>query len=284
MPQITPQMVKELRDKTGAGMGDCKKALTETDGDMTAAIDYLRKKGAASASKRADRDANEGAIGTMTSDDHKTGVLVAVTSETDFVSRNEGFQNFVQQATKAFINSDADSLDSLLQLKIGDDTIQDLFNELLAKFSERIEIKLAEKIKSDGYLSAYIHAGNKLSVMVEISAPDPNETAASLVRDIAMQIAAMNPLYISRDDVDKEVIDKEVEIYKEMAVKEGKPADIAERIATGKLEKFFQENCLLEQSFVKDSNKLVKDVVAEISKEMGQDVTIKSFRRIFLGE
>ena len=284
MSQITPQMVKELREKTGAGMGDCKKALTETDGDMQAAIEYLRKKGAASASKRADRDANEGAIGTLTGDDNKTGVFVEVNCETDFVSRNEGFQKFVEVATKAFLDSDAENIGDLMKLKVGDDTVQGLFDELLAKFSERIEIKRAEKIKTDGYLSAYVHAGNKLAVIVEISEPNPNNTAASLVRDIAMQIAAMNPQYISRDDVDKDVIDKEVEIYKEIAVKEGKPAEIAERISTGKLEKFFQENCLLEQTFVKDSNKLVKDVVADISKEMDKEVKIKSFKRIFLGE
>lgn len=284
MPQITPQMVKELREKTGAGMGDCKKALTETDGDMNAAIEYLRKKGAASAAKRSDRAANEGAIGTLTSNDHKTGVFVAVNCETDFVSRNDGFQDFVKVATKAFLDNDAENVDDLLKLKVGEDTVQGLFDELLAKFSERIEIKTAEKIKTDGYLSAYVHAGSKLAVIVEISAPNSNENAASLVRDIAMQIAAMNPQYISRDDVDKDVIQKEIEIYKEMAVKEGKPAEIAERIANGKLEKFFQENCLLEQTFVKDANKLVKDVVDDISKEMGTDVKINSFRRIFLGE
>ncbi len=284
MAQITPQMVKELREKTGAGMGDCKKALTETDGDMTAAIDYLRKKGAASASKRADRAANEGSIGVLTDENNQTAVFVEVVCETDFVARNEGFQEFVEQATKVFLNSDAENIEDLMKLRVADDTVEELFNELLAKFSERIEIKRAEKIKTDGFLSAYVHAGNKLAVIVEISAANPNEKAASLVRDIAMQIAAMNPQFISRDDVDKEVIDKEVEIYKDMAVKEGKPEHIAERIANGKLEKFFQENCLLEQTFVKDSNKLVKDVVDEISKETGEDVKIKSFKRVFLGE
>ena len=284
MAQITPQMVKELREKTGAGMGDCKKALTETDGVMNAAIDYLRKKGAASASKRADRTANEGSIGVLTDENNQTAVFLEVVCETDFVARNEGFQEFVNQATKVFLNSDAETMDDLLKLRVADDTVEELFNELLAKFSERIEIKRAEKMKTDGYFSAYIHAGNKLAVIVEISAANPNEKAASLVRDIAMQIAAMNPQFISRDDVAKDVIEKEIEIYKEMAVKEGKPENIAERIANGKLEKFFQENCLLEQTFVKDSNKLVKDVVDEISKEMGQDVKINSFKRVFLGE
>jgi len=284
MPEITPQIVKELREKTGAGMGDCKKALTETNGDMTAAIEYLRKKGAASAAKRADRSANEGLIGALTTDDGKCGVLVEVSCETDFVARNEEFINFVNNVTNAFINSDATNVDDLMGLSIGNDTVLGLFNEILAKFSERIQISKIVKVKTDGYLSAYIHAGSKLAVLVDVAVVNPSEKSKSLIRDIAMQIAAMNPQYVDRTQVNTDVINKEIEIYKEVAIKEGKPAEIAERIATGKLEKFYQENCLVEQSFVKDSNKVIKDVLADIAKDSGSDVKVNAFHRFFLGE
>jgi len=284
MSQITPQMVKELREKTGAGMGDCKKALEETNADLNAAIEYLRKKGAASASKRADRSANEGLIGALTTDDGKTGVLVEVNCETDFVARNEEFTKFVDAVTNAYLETDAGSVEDLMKISIGSDTVLGMYNEILAKFSERIEINKIVKVKTEGYLSVYIHAGSKLAVLVDVSVGNPSDNAKGLIRDIAMQIAAMNPQFIDRNQVDKSIINKEIEIYKEMAVKDGKPAEIAERIATGKLEKFYSENCLVEQSFVKDSNKVINDVLKDISNETGSEVKINSFHRFFLGE
>jgi elongation factor Ts len=284
MSEITPLKVKELREKTGAGMGDCKSALTEANGDMNAAIEILRKKGAASASKRADRAANEGIVGALTSADGKLAVMVEVNCETDFVARNAEFEKYVSTVTQAYLDNEVNSEEELLNLKVGSDTIQGLHNEILAKFSEKIGIRRFAKIKSEGYVASYIHAGSKLAVLVEISASEPNEQIRASVRDIAMQIAAMNPQVIDRSQVSEETIGKEIEIYKELAIKEGKNPDIAERIAKGRLEKFYQESCLIEQTFVKDPNKVIKDVVNEISKVYGSEVKINSFLRFFLGE
>lgn len=284
MAQITPQMVKDLREKTGAGMGDCKKALVENDGNMESAIEFLRKKGAASAAKRADRAAKEGNIIANTSDDGKIAAIVEVNCETDFVAKNAEFEEYVNTVTNALLNNEAADLDALLALSVGDDTINGLHNGILAKFSEKIEIRRFERLKSDGFISSYVHAGNKLAVVVEISFANPSDNSKTMLRDIAMQIAAMNPQFISRDEVSSETMDKEKEIYRQVAIDEGKPADIADRIANGKLEKFFQESCLLEQTFVKDSTKTVKDIVKEISKDCGTEVKIVKFLRYFLGE
>jgi len=284
MAEITPKMVKELRDKTGAGMGDCKKALVENDGNFQEAIEYLRKKGAASLSKRQDRSANEGLIIAKTSEDGKNAAVVEVNSETDFVSRNEQFVTFANQVAEALLNNEAKSIDDLMNIKVADDTVGGLYNEILAKFSEKIEVRRFEKSSTDGFIAEYTHAGNKLAVLIEVSEANPTDKAITLIRDIAMQIAAMNPSYIDRDSVPEDVINKEKEIYSEAAVAEGKKPEIAARIAEGRLNKFFQENCLVEQQFVKDSSKTVNDVLKDISNEYGKDVKIRKFVRYFLGE
>jgi elongation factor Ts len=284
MAQITPQMVKELRDKTGAGMGDCKNALVESNGDMQTAIEILRKKGAASAAKRSDRSANEGLITTRISKDNKSAIIVEVNCETDFVARNQAFVDYVNSIADALITNHVSTTDELLNVSLGTMTVLDLHNEILAKFSEKIEIRRFEKIKSEGYFADYIHAGSKLAVVVECNVPDLSEKGHSILRDIAMQIAAMNPQFIDRNDVSKDKIDKELEIYREFAVSEGKKPDIAEKIATGKLEKFYQEQCLTEQTFVKDPSKIVNDVIKELSQESAKEAKIISFKRFFLGE
>jgi len=284
MAEITAQMVKTLRDKTGAGMADCKKALVDANGSMDEAIEILRKKGAASAAKRADRVASEGIIATRLSDDRKLAAIVEVNCETDFVARNAEFESYVNKIADALIANEINNLDELMKINVGEDTIEGIHNEILAKFGEKIGVSRFERIKSNGTIATYNHAGNKLAVVIEASAPNFNEEAYALLRDIAMQIAAMNPQFISRNDVDQATLDKEKEIYVQQAVDSGKPADIAERIAVGKLEKFYQEQCLIEQSFVKDANKTVADVLKEISNLIGNDVTILSFRRYLLGE
>jgi elongation factor Ts len=284
MADITPQKVKELRDKTGAGMGDCKKALVDADGDMQQAIEILRKKGAASAAKRAERSANEGLIVAKTSEDGKKAILVEINCETDFVARNEEFEKYAYTVADTLLKNDVSSVEELMETSVNGDTIKGLHNEILAKFSENIQIRRFDVVKTEGYTTDYIHAGNKLAVVVEIDRPGVNENAATLLRDIAMQIAAMNPTFIDREGVDKELVDKEMEIYRQQAIDSGKKEEIADRIATGRLEKYYQENCLVEQQFVKDSKKTVGDVLKEIGKEIGGDVKIKSFRRFFLGE
>ena len=284
MANITPQIVKELRDKTGAGMGDCKNALTDADGDMQKAIEILRKKGAASAAKRSDRSANEGLIESRVSSDNKTAVIVEVNCETDFVARNAEFVAYVNKVAETLINSDVANVDELKKVSLGSMTVLDLHNEILAKFSEKIEIRRFEKFSTKGFFADYIHAGSKLAVIVECNIPELNPKAFSLLRDVAMQIAAMNPQYISRNDVSQATIEKEIEIYKEYAITEGKKPDIADKIAIGKLEKFYQEQCLLEQTFVKDPGKVVNDVVKEITQEAGTEAKILKFRRYYLGE
>lgn len=286
MADITPQMVKDLREMTGAGMGDCKKALVDANGDMKEAIEILRKKGAASAAKRATKEAKEGIVITKTSDDYKKACIVEVNCETDFVARNEEFIKYVETVMNAYFDNDVEKVEDLMKVKVGDDTLEGLHNEILAKFSENIGIRRFEKFTiENGYIVDYIHAGSKLAVLLEFEgATEITEKAKSLSRDIAMQVAAMNPRFVDRSYVNQETLDKEKEIYTQVAISEGKKPEIAEKIAQGKLDKFFSEFCLVEQAFVKEPNKVVADVVAEISKELGKDVKIKSFRRYFLGE
>jgi elongation factor Ts len=280
---VTPQMVKHLRDKTGAGMADCKKALDEAAGDMDIAIDVLRKRGAASAAKRADRSANEGLIIAKVSNDGKNAAIVEINCETDFVARNEEFGDFATQVGNAVLNNNPQSADDIMTINIGDKTLGDLHNEMLSKFSEKIGVKRFKHISTNGSVVEYIHAGNKLAVLIEVNVT-ATDKAKAMIRDIAMQIAAMNPMFIDRDSVNTEAIEKEIEIYREQAIQEGKKIEIAERVATGRLEKFYQEQCLVEQSFVKDSTKTVKDVLKDVAAEVGSDVKILSFYRYFLGE
>lgn len=284
MAEISAQMVKELREKTGAGMGDCKNALVETNGDMKEAIEYLRKKGAAALAKRQDRSANEGLVIAKTSTNAQDAAIVELNSETDFVAKNEGFETFANQLGQAILENNPTTIDEIMDLKVGNDTVKGLYNELLAKFSEKIEIRRFERLHTNGYFADYIHAGSKLAVLIEMSEPNPNERAVMMIRDIAMQIAAMNPLYLDRSVVPQADLEKEKEIYKAAAIAEGKKEEIAIKIAEGKLNKFYQEQCLVEQQFVKDATKTINAVVEDISGEYGKDVKIVRFIRYFLGE
>lgn len=284
MAEITPMMVKTLRDKTGAGMADCKKALTEAEGNMDQAIEVLRKRGAASAAKRSDRVANEGMIVVRSSADGKLAAVVEVNCETDFVARNAEFERYVNTVADALIGNEVNGLEELMNLSVGSDSIQGMHNEILAKFSEKIEVRRFERIKTEGFIANYVHAGNKLCVLVEANVADVNDKSHSLLRDIAMQVAAMNPQFVNREEVDNATMLKEKEIYLQQAIDSGKKPEIAERIADGKLEKFYQEQCLVEQSFVKDGAKVVADVVKEIGSEMNAEAKLVSFRRYSLGE
>ena len=283
MSNITPQMVKTLREKTGAGMADCKKALEENNGNMDESIDYLRKKGAASAAKRAEREAKEGAIVARTSKDGKNAILVEINSETDFVAKNAGFVEYTQAAADALITSNVSTVEELMKISINGTTVENLHNDVLAKFSEKIEVRRIKRISSQGYIESYVHAGGKLAVLVEVSCDKMNEKGKILLRDIAMQIAAMNPIHVDKSDVSQETLAKEKEIYVEQAIAEGKKPEIAERIATGRIEKYYEDFCLMQQNFVKDGNKLVADVVAEIAKDCGCDLKVLSFVRYTLG-
>lgn len=287
MAEITSEMVKTLREKTGAGMGDCKKALVEANGNMQSAIEILRRKGAASAAKRLDREAKEGVVATAYTPDHKKAVIVELNCETDFVSRNEEFVNYAFTIAQTLLENDVSSLEELLNCTVGGDTLGGIHNEILSKFQENIQIRRFDTFQTNGYIAEYVHAGNKLGVLVEFQFDkevEVNDSAKQTFREIAMQIAAMNPMFISRNDVSSETMQKELEIYKEQAITEGKKPEIADRIAQGKLEKFYQEQCLLEQTFVKDGSMNVKDVLVNVEKQLGTQINITRFKRYFLGE
>ena len=281
--EITAAQVKALRDKTGAGMMDCKKALAESNGDVEKAIDYLRKKGAATAEKRMDRAANEGII--LTSIDGNKGYVLEVNCETDFVARSEDFLNFSKRALHAVKMHHPHSLDALMKLQDGDRTIEQYLVEVIGKIGEKIEVKRFSKFDTQGVLADYIHPGSKLGVMVELLHEGKEDAAvAALARDLAMQIAAMNPVAISRDAVPKEVIERELDIYRQQAKDQGKPEAMLDKIAQGKLGKYYQEFTLLEQSYIRDATKTVKDHVEEVAKQLGQKIQVLRFERYHVGE
>lgn len=266
-------------------MADCKKALDEANGDMEGAIDILRKKGAATAAKRADKAANEGIVSTATSDDRRRAAIVEINCETDFVARNEEFSGFARKLAQYVLDNSPADMDSLMKGEIEGKTIDNWLNELLGKFSERIEIKRFETVKTDGGLIAdYVHNGDKLAVLVELAGDVDPDKGSAVARDIAMQVAAMNPSYVSREEIPQEVLEREKAIYLEQTVNEGKKPEFADKIIAGRLEKYFGDSCLLEQTFVKDSSKLIRDILSEFSKEVGGDITVTRFTRYNLGE
>ncbi len=273
---ISAKDVKELREKTGAGMMDCKKALTEAGGDMEKAIEILRKKGQKVSEKRADREANQGLILTRISDNGKKAAAIEINCETDFVARNEDFQKKAETFLDAAFEYEVSSLDELLKTEVNGLTIEDHLKDMVGKIGEKIEISRVIFSKSEGTFVDYIHPGNQLGVLVEFAGDIDSE---SVGKDIAMQIAAMNPLAVNRDSVDSSVIDKELEIAKEQLINEGKPAEIAEKAAQGKLRRFYEERVLLEQKYVKDNGITVSELL-----EKENAPTVVSFHRMQLGE
>ena len=278
---VTAEQVKKLRDRTGAGMADCKKALEEANGDEEKALDILRKRGAASAAKRADRVAKEGVIATATSPDGKKAVIAEVNSETDFVARNESFVKFAQDIADAALGSNPNSHEEFMMVKLANGaTISEEVGAQTGRIGEKIEARRFEMLDAgNGTVASYIHPGAKLGVLVAIGGVN-GDTAKSLGRDIAMQVAAMNPLGLNRESISADTVNREIEIYKTQMRNEGKKEEFIDRIAVGKLEKFYQDNCLLEQSFIKDASKTVTDLL----KEAGAGVTVTGFVRMQLGE
>jgi elongation factor Ts len=280
---INAALVNELRKKTGAGMMDCKKALEESQGDFEKAIEFLRKKGASVAAKRADKVANEGLIATKVSDDNKFGVIIEVNCETDFVAKSEDFTKLVDQIVNIAFESKVSSVEELLEKN---PNVSTLVNEVMGKVGEKTEVRrLASFSVDNGYVTDYIHMGSKLGVLLSIdNVSSVNSDLATLAKDISMQIAAMNPICTYREEVPKELVDKEIEIYKELARKEGKPENILEKIAQGRLNKYYQENCLSEQLFVKDNTKTINDLINDYNKKNNAQIKIKEFKRFHLGD
>ncbi len=270
---ITAADINKLRQQTGAGMMDCRKALMESNGDFEAAIDYLRKKGQKVAALRGDREAKEGVVIAKTTSDNKKGFVLTLSCETDFVSKNAEFVSFAQSIMETAIANDASNVDQLKTLKLGDETIADRLNEQVAKIGEKIGITRFEKLEAP-YVASYIHGAYRMGVLVCLT--KENEEVG---KDVAMQIAAMNPIALDQAAIAPEVLEREKAIAIEQVKAEGKPAEMAEKIAAGKLSKFFKENTLLAQPFVKDANKSVADYINSADKEL----KVTGFIRVALG-
>lgn len=285
---ISAQMVKELRERTGAGMMNCKKALTEANGNMDKAIEILREKGLAAAAKKSSRIAAEGIVNIYASDDKKSASIVEVNCETDFVAANEEFLSFVNALNKQITLSDVKNVKELLEEKFIDDetlTVKDKLTALIAKIGENMSIRRFEKFSvNNGQIASYIHAGGKIGVLVELNCEKESPVLDQLGKDIAMQIAAANPLFLDRNSVDNETLEKEKEIYRVQALNEGKPEKIVDKIVMGKINKYYKEVCLLEQEWVRDSDYTIQKLLDEKSKEVGAKITVTKFVRYEKGE
>lgn len=270
MAQITAALVKELREITGAGMMDCKKALVECEGDKDKAIDYLREKGIAKAAKKAGRIASEGVVAAAS--DGKTACIVEINSETDFVAKNENFLALVKKIAEHIVACKPADMDALNASQMDGKTVAEVMTEAVASIGEKLSLRRFEVYTTeDGQLATYIHMGGKIGVIVELSGGDK-----TLGKDVAMQIAAAKPQCIGREDVDQEALAHEREVLRKQALEEGKPEKIVEKMVDGRINKYYKEVCLVEQEFVKDSDKTIKDILA--------GVEVRRFARFEMGE
>ncbi len=274
---ITAQDINKLRQATGAGMMDCRKALTETNGDFEAAIDWLRKQGQKVAAKRSDREAKEGVVIAKTTVDNKTGFIITISSETDFVSKNADFVAFAQSIADAAVANNVKNIEELNEVKVGDAKVSDLVNEKLASIGEKIGVARFERVEAP-YVASYIHGAYRMGVLVGL-----NKEAADAGKDIAMQIAAMNPVAVDEASVPAEVVEREKGIVLDVIQQDpkmaGKPKEMLDKIAQGKLNSFFKESTLTAQAFVKDSNKTVGDFL----KGVDADLKVVEGKRVALG-
>ncbi len=277
MTTITASEVNKLRQMTGAGMMDCKNALVETQGDFEAAVDYLRNKGAKIAAKRADREATEGCVIAMVNESRSAGVIVLLACETDFVAKNEAFVELAKSITSLAMDNKPADLDALKALSLNGVAVADRLMDEVAKIGEKIDVTKYELVEGSNVVS-YIHGSNRMGVLVEMNnaATDANMVAG---KDVAMQIAAMNPVAVNRDSVDANTIERELEIGREQARAEGKPEAMIDRIASGKLEKFFKESTLIAQDFVKDGSMTVEKYLSSVEPGL----TVTRFKRVQLG-
>jgi elongation factor Ts len=289
MAEITAAMVKELREKTGAGMMDCKKALAETGGAMEDAITFLREKGLAAAAKKAGRLAAEGLVRTFI--EGGTAALVELNCETDFVARNEDFQTFAQQLAEQVCKQNPKDVDALLASKSMHDsgkTVQELVNGKISTIGENISVRRFSRLDSGEVYGEYLHGGGSIGVLVELKLGDAgkasDEALQGLARDLAMHGASENPISVRREEVPQATIDTERGIFKQQALESGKPENIVDKIVDGRINKFFAESVFLEQPFVKDPDVTVKKLLEQVGKDAGTTVELKSFARFKVGE
>ena len=292
MAAITSAMVKELRERTAAGMMDCKKALMAADGDMEKAIDWLREKGLAQAAKKASRIAAEGVVASYITECGKVGVVVEVNCETDFVAKTDNFINFSKNVAKHIALANPADVDTLMNQKFVDDetkTVTDLVSEATVSIGEKISIRRFARYETNkGAVESYIHMGGKIGVLLLVEndneASVASETFKTFYHDVALQIAAAKPSYVKKEEVPAENLAKEREILRAQALNEGKPEKIVDKMVDGRIQKYYKEVCLVEQPFVKDGDKSISQLTAEVAKEIGANINIVSFERFERGE
>ena len=291
MAEITAKMVKELREATGAGMMECKKALTEAEGDFEKAVDVLRTHGLAKAAKKAGRATNEGRVNVaVCKNDARKGAVVEVNCETDFVALTDKFQDYCDTFTRAVVHNNPATVDELLESEYEGEKVGEVLTEAIHIIGENMQISNFKRLEIDGTgaLVPYIHMNGRIGVLVGFTfnneATATDERILAMGKDVAMQIAATNPVSLDKESVPADIREHEFEIYKAQAAESGKPENIQEKIATGRMEKFYKENCLVEQEFVKDPDITVGAYIAKCAKEIGDDIKVVSFARIELGE
>ena len=283
--EITAEMVKTLREKTDAGMMDCKKALKETGGDLEAAIAYLRQKGLAVASKRAGRATSEGLVWAHLAPDHQAGVLLEVNCETDFVARTESFQELGSRLAEQLAAAALETVEELLAQNaphLPGLTVADYVNDVIAKTGEKCHVRRFIRYQGD-LVTAYIHHGGKIGVLLELQGSGPTPEALAAAKDLAMQVAAANPLAVSREELSAKLVAKEKAIYEAQAAASGKPAHIVEKMVAGRLEKFYKEVCLLQQPFIKNPDQTVAQFLKEVGQKLGKELQVRRFTRYQVG-
>ena len=286
MAAITAAMVKELREMTDAGMMECKKALVEADGDMDKAVDVLRTRGLAAAAKKVGRATNEGTVMAIVSDDATKGAVVELNCETDFVGMNEKFKGYAEKIARAAMAANVEDVEALKAVDAEGETVDDVLTDAIHTLGENMNLARAAVVEAGG-VASYIHGGGKIGVLVtfDVEGIDPaSDEFQHCGRDVAMQVAAASPVSATRESVPAEVVAHEMEIYKAQAAESGKPENIQEKIATGRLEKFYKESCLTEQAFVKNPDQSVTDYVNEVAKKLGGTIKVTGFKRFMLGE
>lgn len=286
MANISAQLVKELREMTGAKMMDCKKALVETEGNIEKAVEFLREKGLADAAKKSGRVAAEGIVKTYITEDKKKGAVLEFNCETDFVAANDEFISVADRLAQMAVETSATTVEELLNEKFDEEfTVSERLKALIAKLGENMTVRRFTKFAiENGIVKSYIHGGGRIGVLVEVACDTASDVLDEVAKEVCMQIAAANPLFLSKDDVDQESIEKEKEIYRVQALNEGKPENIVEKMVIGRIQKYYKEVCLLEQLWVKDGDKTITKFLAEKSKEVGSPITITRFARYERGE
>lgn len=286
MAAITAAMVKELREMTGAGMMECKKALVEADGNLDAAVDVLRTRGLAAVAKKAGRATNEGTVMALVSEDGKTGALVELNCETDFVGMNEKFKAYAEKIAKAAIAAKPADMDALNAVEFEGETVEAIVTDCVHVMGENSQIARFA-VEEAGAIASYIHMGGKIGVLVAFDVEGIDAASAEFAqygRDVAMQVAAVSPIAANRDAVDPAVVEHELSIYKAQAAESGKPENIQEKMAQGRIEKFFKEQCLTEQAFVKNPDQTIAQYTDEVAKKLGGSIKVLEFKRFALGE